>query len=160
MSKPLPSTFNLQSSKPVLPTKKQRAMLEFIGEFIATYGYSPSYREIKVGLSYGSVATVAKHVDNLVVKGLLTKRPGSARSLEPVAGGMTTPIQLKPKQVAGEKWLIDAIDARFQMVEGNSQRSPTDIDHLTVLVATLKVLGLDAACSAFNSRLLSLTSSK
>jgi hypothetical protein len=159
MSKSLPSTFYLPSSKPVLPTKEQRALLEFIGEFIATYGYSPSYREIRAGLSYGSVATIAKHVDNLVAKGLLTKRPGSARSLEPAAGGMTTPIQLKPKQTAGEKWLIDAIDMRFQMVEASAQCLAADIDHLTVLVASLKVLGLDAAYTAFSSRLNAITSS-
>jgi SOS-response transcriptional repressor LexA len=143
-----------------LPTKKQRELLEYIGEFIATYGYSPSYREIKSGLSYGSVATVAKHVDNLVTKGLITKRRHSARSLEPTSQGASTPVQLKPKQTAGQKWLIDAVDARFRMVEGQPRRTQKDIDGLTVLVAGLRVLGLDGAFSAFQARLTRLSAGR
>lgn len=139
-----------------LPTKKQRELLEFIAEFIATYGYSPSYREIKDGLSYGSVATVAKHIDNLVSKELLTKRRHSARSLEPTSRGVTTPVQLKPKQAAGEKWLVDAISAKFKMIEGKAKKTQHDIDTLTVMVAALRVLNLDGAFSAFAARLKAL----
>ena len=65
-----------------LPSKKQQAMLEFIGEFIEANQYGPSYREIAKGLDYKSVSTVAAHVDGLIKKGYLEKPDEySARSL-------------------------------------------------------------------------------
>lgn len=64
-------------------TKKQKKTLDFISSFIEQKGYSPSYREIAVGLKLNSVATVAQHVDTLVAKGLLVKGNNSARSLMP-----------------------------------------------------------------------------
>ncbi len=57
-------------------TKKQVELLNFIEVFIEEAGYSPTYREIARGLGYKSVATVAKHIDNLVILGKLTKSDG------------------------------------------------------------------------------------
>lgn len=62
-------------------------MLDFIEGFTQTSGYSPTLREIMQALGYKSVATVAKHVDNLVVLGYLRKRDGEARSIELVSVG-------------------------------------------------------------------------
>ena len=63
-------------------TKKQVEMLEYIESFINNTGYSPTYREIMAGLGYKSVATVAKHIDNLVILGKLEKADnGEARSV-------------------------------------------------------------------------------
>lgn len=66
------------------PTKKQKVMLDFIDGFVRGHGYSPTFREIMQALGYKSVSTVAKHVDNLIVRGWLVKREGEARSLEVV----------------------------------------------------------------------------
>ena len=63
----------------VRPTKKQRELLTFIEHFIGERGYSPSYREIMVGLNYTSVATVSLHVSSLIKRGHLRKRDRSAR---------------------------------------------------------------------------------
>jgi len=63
-------------------TKKQLAVLNFLGDFTEENGYSPSYREIMAGLGLSSVSAVAEHIDNLVAKGVLRKVPGAARSLE------------------------------------------------------------------------------
>ncbi|MBQ2695608.1 hypothetical protein IJG04_03170 [Candidatus Saccharibacteria bacterium] len=68
--------------KPVKLTKKQLAVLDFIQDFTEEKGCSPSYREIMAGLGLSSVSAVAEHVENLVAKGVLAKRPGEARSLE------------------------------------------------------------------------------
>ena len=65
-------------------TKKLKVLLDFITEFVQTSGYSPTLREIMQALGYKSVATVAKHVDNLVALGYVRKREGEARSLEVV----------------------------------------------------------------------------
>lgn len=63
-------------------TKKQLALLDFLGDFTEENGYSPSYREIMNGMGLSSVSAVAEHIDNLVSKGVLKKVPGAARSLE------------------------------------------------------------------------------
>lgn len=63
-------------------TKKQSEILAFIDNFISQTGYSPTYREIQSGLGYRSVATVAKHIDNLIALGKLEKSDnGEARSV-------------------------------------------------------------------------------
>lgn len=59
-------------------------VLDFIKKFLAEHSYSPSYREIMTGLGFRSISTVAEHIENLVAKGYLEKKDGSARSLEPV----------------------------------------------------------------------------
>lgn len=65
-------------------SKKQKVLLDYIDGFITGQGFSPSYREIAEALGYKSIATVAEHVNNLVIIGYLRKVEGSARSLEVV----------------------------------------------------------------------------
>jgi len=62
-------------------TRKQVQVLEFIRDFRARSGYSPTLREIATELGVSSVATVAEHVASLDAKGLLRRRPDRARSL-------------------------------------------------------------------------------
>lgn len=139
------------------PTKKQRELLDFIEKFVLEHGYGPSYREIMRGCDYSSVATVATHVNNLITRGHLTKRDRSARSLEVVkqAGEQTVSPQVKVT-AANEKWLVDAIEAKFQAVETAKEIRQKDLDQLYMLVAGLSVLGFDGAAVAFKSRLKDL----
>jgi len=65
-------------------TKKQVLIIDFIKDYSAREGNSPSYREIMAALGLNSVSAVAEHIDNLVAKGALRKIPGEARSLEVV----------------------------------------------------------------------------
>lgn len=65
-------------------TKRQREILEFLTRFIAQEGYSPSLEEIAAHFDLSSVATVHKHVQHLLEKGLVRKVPNSSRSVEPV----------------------------------------------------------------------------
>src|SRR5262249_27718436 len=137
------------------PTKKQKELLDFIEEFIAQHGYSPSYREIMQGLQYNSVATVALHVNNLIKRGHLQKRDYSARSLEitkPQLADETkiTPKQLKPSE---EKWLVEKVELFFKDAEKAPQLIEREIDQLYVLIGALKVLGLDGAAGSFIPRL-------
>jgi repressor LexA len=64
-------------------TRRQREILDFVSEFIAANGHSPSLLEIGARFGLSSPATVHKHVQRLVDKGLLRKSPHSARSVEP-----------------------------------------------------------------------------
>jgi len=140
----------------VRPTKKQRELLSFIEQFILQHGYGPSYREIMRGCEYNSVATVAVHVNNLISRGHLTKRDHSARSLEVVKqADLTAKPQVKVT-AANEKWLIDAVEVKFQELETAPKIVQADLDKLYVVTGALSVLGFDGAAVAFKSRLKNL----
>ena len=62
-------------------TRKQAQVLEFVSDFRARSGYSPTLRETAQALGLSSVATVAEHVGALESKGLLRRRKDRARSL-------------------------------------------------------------------------------
>ncbi|MDP2917976.1 MAG: transcriptional repressor LexA [bacterium] len=64
-------------------TKRQREILDFLVEFIATYEYAPSFREIAEHFNLGSTATVHEHIRNLENAGYLQAVKGEARSLSP-----------------------------------------------------------------------------
>ena len=143
----------------VRPTKKQRELLTFIEQFIATNGYSPSYREIMKGLNYTSVATVSLHINKLIRRGHLAKRDHSARSLEPMKDAdIKSPINTKQLKASEEKWLVDKIELFFKDAEDMASPTDRDLDKLYVLIGALKVLGLDGAAQAYIPRLSVLKS--
>lgn len=63
-------------------TAKQKTVLNYIENYNAEHDFSPTYREIMEGLGLKSVSSVAEHIENLVNKGALKRRPNEARSLE------------------------------------------------------------------------------
>ena len=140
----------------IRPTKKQHELLGFIEVFIDEHGYSPSYREIMTGLNYNSVATVALHVNSLIKRGQLKKRDKSARSLE--VSKPITPTKLSTNQIrpGDEKWLVEKVDYFFIQVEQLSRVEPAQINQLQVLLAALKILGLEGAAQSFAPRFAKL----
>ena len=149
---------NIPKKEPLRPTKKQKELLDYISSFISEHGYSPSYREIMKGLDYSSVATVALHVNNLLKRGHLKKRDHSARSIELISSQDSSP-KLRTNYVAPgeEKWLVDKIEHAFRQIEElGDEIKNTSIDHLYVLVGSLKVLGIEGAAQSFIPRLTEL----
>jgi SOS-response transcriptional repressor LexA len=134
----------------IRPTKKQQELLNFIEEFIADHGYSPSYREIMSGCSYTSVATVALHVNNLIKRGHIIKRDNEARSLEVVnsTDNLTT-------QNSTSSDFIKKVEAAFSSVETTKKISGEQIDELFVLVGALTILNYPQAAT-YNQRLQKL----
>ena len=136
-------------------SRRQRELLEFVDAFIQQHGYGPSYREIMSGMGYKSVSTVAIHIDGLITKGYLRKRDNSARSLEVVTTqfSASNPPSKGPT-AAKEKWLVEAINDRFNQYD----QAPTQmtLDELYVLIGTLKILGLDGAHEAMKVKLSKL----
>ena len=65
-------------------TRRQREIYDFICSFVDEHGYSPSLEEIGGHFGLSSVATVHKHVQHLVEKGMLRKAWNRSRSVEPV----------------------------------------------------------------------------
>ena len=72
-------------------TRRQREIYDFIRGFVTERGYSPSLEEIGAHFGLSSVATVHKHVQHLVEKGLLKKAWNRSRSVEPVASPEAAP---------------------------------------------------------------------
>ena len=142
--------------KNIRPTKKQRLLLEFIADFIAEHGYSPSYREIMTGCNYTSVATVALHINNLIKRGHLRKRDNSARSLEIVEGEASKSLLNTKIKASQEKWLVDLIDERFSQAEAEAKITQYEMDSRYVLVGALRVLELEGAYTSFLPRIGSL----
>lgn len=63
-------------------TKHQRAVLDFIVEFLRTRRYSPSLEEIAAHFGRASTATAYGHVRNLERKGYLRRDFNRSRSIE------------------------------------------------------------------------------
>ena len=135
-------------------TKRQKELLEYVDAFIQEHGYGPSYREIMNAIGYKSVSTVAIHIDGLIQKGFLRKTDNSARSLEVVTTNAKTAAQSQSVSPAKEKWLVDAINARFSIYEQSP--SQLTLDELYVLTGSLKILGLDGAYESTKARLAKL----
>lgn len=64
-------------------TKRQKQILNFLVDFIATHDYAPSLREIAEHFGLKSTATVHEHLQNLEDMGYLQSVKGEARSVSP-----------------------------------------------------------------------------
>jgi SOS-response transcriptional repressor LexA len=124
----------------VVLTKKQQQVLEFIGLFLAEHGYSPSYREIMTGLELKSISSVAEHIDNLVAKGVLLKKAGSARSLEPV--DLTTVELGDPKLKPDQNDLAELFRRKLAEYEA---RQPITAAEVELLKKAAELLGIGLA---------------
>lgn len=131
-------------------SKRQRELLEFVDNFIQGHGYGPSYREIMKALGYKSVSTVAIHIDGLIAKGYLQKHDRSARSLEVVTTHYDDAPLAKNPTPEQEKWLVEAINRRFDKLGDDT---PKILDEIYVLVGALKILGLTDAHTFMKARL-------
>ncbi len=63
-------------------TKRQKAILDYVGGYIDQNGYAPSFEEIAAQFGYTSLATVHEHVSNLERKGYIRKAYNQSRSIE------------------------------------------------------------------------------
>jgi repressor LexA len=63
-------------------TRRQFEVLSFIRTFSEQKGYSPSFDEIRQGLTLSSLATVHKHINTLERKGCIARDYNRSRSIE------------------------------------------------------------------------------
>lgn len=54
---------------------------QFVREFIAEHGYSPTVRDIQAGCHMSSTSDVWYHLQRLKKQGVLTFEPGKARTI-------------------------------------------------------------------------------
>ena len=91
-------------------TKRQREILDYLGEFIQQHGYAPSLEEVGRRFGLSSLATVHKHLTNLQEKGFIKRAWNRSRSVELVqtrAGGRAVELPLLGFVAAGSP--IEAI---------------------------------------------------
>ncbi len=62
--------------------KRQRQIVEFIGQFIQKNGYSPTLSEIADAIGVSSLATVHEHLQALIKKKIIRKYEGAIRGIE------------------------------------------------------------------------------
>ena len=74
----------------MLPTRRQKAVLEAIQEHIAETGRMPTLNELAQRCGLSSVATVHRHVALLQERGLLRRRRGRRRGIELKAAARTS----------------------------------------------------------------------
>jgi len=74
-------------------TERQRAIYDFIKDYIGTRGMAPSYEEIRRAFRFGSYNSVQKHLKRLEEKGVLKSPWGNRkRALELVDPGPSTVV--------------------------------------------------------------------
>lgn len=93
-------------------TRRQREIYDFICSFIREKGYSPSLEEIGEAFKLSSVATVHKHIGQLVEKGWLKKAWNRSRSLEPTRPEASAEAELPLLGVVAAGAPIEAIEQR------------------------------------------------
>jgi repressor LexA len=63
-------------------TRRQKEILDFVTEFIAREGYSPSMEEIAEHFQFASLNAVFKHLEAIEARGYLHRDANRARSIE------------------------------------------------------------------------------
>ncbi len=76
-------------------TRRQREILDYLGDYIATHAYAPSFEEIAGRFGFRSLATVHEHLTNLERKGYIHRAPNESRAIEMVPPrGQTGAVEL------------------------------------------------------------------
>ena len=70
-------------------TRRQKEILDYLGEYIDGHGYAPTIEEIGQHFGLSSLATVHKHLTNLQEKGLVKRAWNRSRALELVPAEVT-----------------------------------------------------------------------
>lgn len=86
-------------------TRRQKQIVDYLSDYIATEGYAPSLEEIAGRFGFRSLATVHEHLTNLERKGYIRRAYNESRSIELVPPpGQTgaTELPLLGQVAAGE----------------------------------------------------------
>lgn len=67
---------------PITLYKRQKQIVDFIGQYIQKFGTSPTLQEIADSLGVSSLATVHEHLQTLTKKGVIRRFEGAVRGIE------------------------------------------------------------------------------
>jgi repressor LexA len=124
-------------------TKRQREIYDYLADFVARNGYSPSFEEIGEAMGLSSLATVHKHISNLEEKGLLRRAYNRSRSIDVLAPKGTLKKAMAPPVHSLELPLVGRIAAGrpIEAVENPETLSLADFTQGSKDVYVLKVVG-------------------
>ena len=86
-------------------TKRQKQIVDYLGDYIQKNGFAPSFEEIAEHFSFNSLATVHEHLTNLERKGFIQRSHNESRSIEmvpPKGQSGATELPLLGAVAAGE----------------------------------------------------------
>jgi len=63
-------------------TRRQKQIVDYLGDYIKRNGYAPSFEEIAEHFEFQSLATVHEHLTNLERKGYIRRSHNESRSIE------------------------------------------------------------------------------
>ena len=86
-------------------TQRQKEILEYITRFIARHGYEPSYAQIARHFGVSSKATIAKHIEALERRGLLSRQRADG------SFGLSVQVEETPTDATCEVPLLGRIAA-------------------------------------------------
>jgi repressor LexA len=90
-------------------TKRQKLILEFIGEFLSEKGYSPTLEEIAAHFGISSLNGVYKHLRALEQRGHIRRLSNQARSIQLVQAAPRSTLPLLGRVAAGRP--IEAVNS-------------------------------------------------
>lgn len=86
-------------------TRRQKQIVDYLGDYIERNGYAPSFEEIAEQFSFNSLATVHEHLTNLERKGYIRRSHNESRGIEmvpPRGQSGATELPLLGQVAAGE----------------------------------------------------------
>ena len=66
-------------------TRRQKQLLDYLGDYIGKHGYAPTLEEIGGHFGLSSLATVHKHLTNLEQKRLIRRKENLSRAIQMIA---------------------------------------------------------------------------
>lgn len=67
---------------PVTLYKRQRQIIDYLGQYIQQHGFSPTLSEIAEAINVSSLATIHEHLEALERKGVIKRYQGAVRGIE------------------------------------------------------------------------------
>ena len=67
---------------PVTLYKRQRQIVDYLGQYIQQHGFSPTLQEIAEAINVSSLATIHEHLEALERKGVVKRYQGAVRGIE------------------------------------------------------------------------------
>ena len=86
---------------PVTLYRRQRQIIDFLGQYIQRNGYSPTLQDIATAIGVSSLATVHEHLAALEKKGVIKKYEGSVRGIELIDRNVSREVQGMDLPIAG-----------------------------------------------------------
>lgn len=81
--------------------RRQRQIVDFLGQFIQKNGYSPTLSEIAEAIGVSSLATVHEHLQALIKKKVIRKYEGTIRGIELIEKHMSESLSVVELPILG-----------------------------------------------------------